>query len=290
MEIINPMIEVTMYNPGNWGMEEINGLWPSNPSKYIKWTTEYRDIGVWVDWWNGVAESNHKYKIGVLMEPISLCPHNYNTVENLLDHFDLIFTHYESDLTKHPKYKYNIGGYRSYISPEDWKIYPKTNNIVSVVSNQNILEGHKLRHTIKNHINNPSHLSTYNTVHYLNPPTKRKVDALKDYRFELVIDNEDADFFSEKILDSMLCGCIPIYWNVKTKRHLKIFDLDGIVFFDNTETLYSMISSGYFNEDLYNSKLNAIKYNFEKAKEFVSLGDILWNAGLKDFLTINNQI
>ena len=152
------------------------------------------------------------------------------------------------------------------------------------------MEGHILRHTIKNKILNDTNSAYYNAIDYLNPPMDRKVDGTKDYRFELVIENEDADFFSEKILDSMVCGCIPIYWNIKTKEHLKMFDMDGIIFFDTPDKLLEMISNGYFTQELYESKLKAIKYNFEKAKEFISFGDVLWNAGLKDFLTINNQI
>ena len=45
----------------------------------------------------------------------------------------------------------------------------------------------------------------------------------------------------------------------------------------------SMISSNYFTEDLYNSKLKAVEYNFKVAQNYVSLGDILWNAGLDEF-------
>lgn len=284
------MKKINIINPGNYGIEETKGISPSTPSKYIEWTQEPSDICIWVDYWEGVIESSHKYKIAVLMEPKSLCPHNHDMVERLLDYFDLVFVHYEEDTIKNSKYKYYNGGSRCFIIPEGREIHNKTKNISSIVSNKNSMEGHILRHTIKNKILNDTNSAYYNTIDYLNPPMDRKVDGIKDYRFELVIENEDADFFSEKILDSMVCGCIPIYWNVKTKEHLKMFDMDGIIFFDTPDKLLEMISNGYFTQELYESKLKAIKYNFEKAKEFISFGDVLWNAGLKDFLTINNQI
>jgi hypothetical protein len=283
-------IKLNTLNPGNHGPEEILGVMPCWPSNYIEWSQEPSDTCVWVDYWEGVVESSHKYKIAVLLEPKSLCPHNYSIVENLIDHFDLVFIHYKEDINKNPKYRYYEGGCRCFISPNDRMLYPKSKNISSVVSPKRFMEGHHLRHLIKHKITNNIDSAYYNTVDYLNPPMDRKVDGIKDYRFELVIENEDADFFSEKILDSMVCGCIPIYWNVKTKEHLKMFDMDGIIFFDTPDKLLEMISNGYFTQELYESKLKAIKYNFEKAKEFISFGDALWNAGLKDFLTINNQI
>jgi hypothetical protein len=284
------METINLINPGNYGIEETQGILPSTPSKYIKWSQEPSDICVWIDYWEGVIGSSHKHKIAVLMEPKSLCPHNYDTVEDLIDHFDLVFIHYKEDITKSDKYRYYSGCGKCFIASEEREIYTKSKNISSVISNKHSMEGHILRHSIKNRITNDPNSPYYNAIDYLNPPIGKKVDGIKDYRFELVIENEDADFFSEKILDSMLCCCIPVYWNIKTKEHLKMFDMDGIIFFDNSDKLLEMISNGYFTQELYESKLEAIKYNFEKAKEFVSFGDILWNAGLEDFLNINNQI
>jgi hypothetical protein len=45
-----------------------------------------------------------------------------------------------------------------------------------------------------------------------------------------------------------------------------------------------MLTNGYFTEDLYISKLDGVRNNFEVAKRFVSLGDILWEYGIKDLI------
>jgi len=121
-------------------------------------------------------------------------------------------------------------------------------------------------------------------VDFINPPMTSKVSGLKDYRFELVVENEDSNFFSEKPIDSMLCGCIPIYWTQRTPSYLNCFDMNGIVLFQTPEELYQKLCDGVFNEEFYQDRLQAVKYNFEKAKDYVSFGDVLWNAGLDNFL------
>ena len=281
------MKKINIKNPGNYGLEEFHGIYPCNPSQYIEWSHEPSDIGVWVDCWDGVLTSTHKTKIAVVMEPMSLCPHNYEFIINHEDQFDLIYVTYPEfkDKLKNPnKIKYYEGGCRSFIHPEQRNIYSKTLNICSIVSHKNILPGHNLRHAIKNH----QIANNFNFIDYVNPPMDDKAMGLKDYRFELIIENEDSPFFSEKLIDSMLCGCIPIYWNSNNLDYLSKFDLDGIVFFKDKDELYNLLNSNYFTQELYESKLEAVKYNFDKAKEFISFGDVLWHAGLKDFLNLTH--
>jgi len=111
-----------------------------------------------------------------------------------------------------------------------------------------------------------------------------KVNGLRDYRFELIIENEDAEFFSEKLIDSMLCGCIPIYWNTHDTSYLDMFDKEGIIFFQDDDELFDMLENGYFTEELYLSKLESVHKNFDIAKDYISLGDMLWDYGIKDLI------
>ena len=99
-----------------------------------------------------------------------------------------------------------------------------------------------------------------------------------------MIENEDDVFFSEKILDSMLCGCIPIYWTNKDTSYLDMFDKDGIIFFKDCDDLFEKFLSGMFTEEFYNSRIDAIRHNFEEAKKYISLGDMLWENGIKDLI------
>jgi hypothetical protein len=272
-------------NPGNHGHEEILGIMPCWPSEYIIWdNNQYSDYHVWVDCWDGVSDFKAKYKIAVLMEPKTLTPHNYEIVESTINQFDLVFTHYKEDVVKNSKYKYYPGGCRSFIAPDQRMIYKKDKDICCIMSSKTFMPGHGLRHKIKNYLSDNNMI---NKIDYNNPPMDRKIDGVKDYRFELVIENEDSSHFSEKLIDSMLCGCIPVYWKNIDTSYLNMFDLNGIIFFKDEYDFYTKLNSKYFTKELYDSKIKAIKYNFEKAKEFINFGDVLWNYGLKTFIKNN---
>lgn len=276
-----------MINPGNWGTEELNGRWPAIPSQHLTWTNGIREVCVWVDHWEGIFETKSKYNIAVLIEPAepsTLYGNNYQFVRENIDRFDLVFVTYPeyAQTVKNPeKVIYFSGGGRSYIAPEEWNIYPKTKNIASIMSHKYEISGHLLRHEIRRylHVLGMSHMVDYN-----NPHITRKIDGTKDYRFEIAIENSNYAAFSEKPIDAMLAGCIPIYWTGRDTKYLDMFDKNGIFFFENSAELISTIANGYFTEELYNSRIEAVKYNFEVAKMYTSLGDILWNAGLEKFL------
>jgi hypothetical protein len=109
-----------------------------------------------------------------------------------------------------------------------------------------------------------------------------KIDALRDYKFELVIENESSNFFSEKLIDSFLCGCIPIYWDNSNNSSLNVFNIDGIIKFSSIDDLIHIINDINNNVIKYEDFSEAIIYNFEEAKQWVSMGDVLWRCGLSE--------
>lgn len=282
-------MEANLIMPGNYGPDEIKGVYPCASSENLVWNNQSSELSIWVDAPGGANElevllnqilsSDSKYKIMVLMEPASLCPHNYKFALHHEDLFDMVFSTYPDFCVHNPdKFKYYPGGCRTFIPKDERLVYEKTKNISGIVSIRNTLPGHKVRHDIKNyHQENQIGL-----IDYLNPPMGRKVDGLKDYRFEVVIENEDSPCFSEKLLDPMLCGTIPIYWSPTETSYLDMFDMDGIITFSSVEEFFEMLNSGYFDENLYISKLEAIKSNFDIAKNYISLGDVLWEHGIKN--------
>lgn len=286
-------IKAWMCNPGNYGDKELLGEWPCHPSKYLQWVTnEMPDIAIWIDCWESpcmtVLNEPIKYKVAVLVEPRVLAPHHYEFVLEHEEKFDLIFSTYQ-DFGKgnenQDKFRYFPGGARSLIESSDWKIYHKTKNICSIKSHKNYMPGHKLRHIISDRQDGMG----LSDIEYSNPPMNRKVDGIKDYRFELVIENEDDCFFSEKILDSMLCGCIPIYWANTDLEYLSMFDMNGIVVFRDEDHLFELIQSGIFTEEFYSERIESVKKNFEIAQKYVSLGDMLWENGIRELLENGKQ-
>lgn len=65
-------------------------------------------------------------------------------------------------------------------------------------------------------------------------------------------------YFSEKLLDVILTGCVPIYWGCKNIP--KYFNPEGFIFFNSKEELIDIVSN-LSMEDYY-SKKEAIEENF----------------------------
>ena len=77
--------------------------------------------------------------------------------------------------------------------------------------------------------------------------------------------NIEPDYFTEKLIDCFLTGTIPIY--LGTKQVENYFDSNGIIFFDGDEDLPNILNE--LTSDLYDSKIESIKKNFELAKEYM---------------------
>ncbi|WP_371224635.1 glycosyltransferase family 10 domain-containing protein [Roseovarius sp. 2305UL8-3] len=71
--------------------------------------------------------------------------------------------------------------------------------------------GHVLRHEMADWIATEGHAIDVMGGGYA--PFKRKSDGLAPYRYSLVIENvQEPNYFTEKLVDAILCQCVPIYW------------------------------------------------------------------------------
>lgn len=78
---------------------------------------------------------------------------------------------------------------------------------------------------------------------------------LKNYRFNLTPENSNAPgYVTEKLLDAISSGCIPIYWGGNNSPDPDIFNQEAIIFFDmnkeNPSTI-KLVSELNSNEKLY---------------------------------------
>lgn len=72
-----------------------------------------------------------------------------------------------------------------------------------------------------------------------------KIKFLEDYRFVIALENSDTKgYVTEKIFDTFLAGCIPIYWGSNNSPEPDILNQDRILFFnpDSPELLEQKIS------------------------------------------------
>ena len=92
--------------------------------------------------------------------------------------------------------------------------------------------------------------------------------------FSVTFENGVYDkYYTEKITDCFATGTIPIYWG--SKKIGEDFDINGIIFYDDLKNISDL------NEDLYYSKMDHIKNNFEKVIKLESSDDIIYKKIIK---------
>jgi hypothetical protein len=102
----------------------------------------------------------------------------------------------------------------------------------------------------------------------LNEQWHNKADALNDYMFSVVIENGSYDgYYTEKITDAFATGTIPIYHGSPSIGDT--FNTDGIIFLDDDFKIEDL------SEELYMSKMDAIKDNFERVKALQGSDDMI---------------
>jgi hypothetical protein len=187
--------------------------------------------------------------------------------EKIIDNFKMVITHDKSLLGLHPKIKWCIPSATWIKEP---KIHPKTKLVSMISSNKLMCQGHALRLRWVEKLKGSLDLYGRGIRDIAN-----KEEALNDYMFSVTIENAQyAGYFTEKILDCFATGTIPIY--LGDPNIGEVFNLDGIIILEEDFDLNTL------TEDLYYSKMEAIKENFEIAKQFESIQDYVYNNYLKD--------
>lgn len=199
-----------------------------------------------------VDEFTEKVKIAWLLEPRSINNESYRQIEyGLWMKFDYILTHnldFKKRMTqlmedskqlksfdKHPKIVwYPFGG--CWIQPQDRQIYPKTKGISIIASGKRETDGHRLRHQAIEALKGK--VDVYGRGYN---PIEDKLEALRDYKFSIVIENEQTPgFFTEKLIDCFMTGTIPIYWG-DTELINHGADLCGFYAFENLDQLIEIV-------------------------------------------------
>ena len=241
-------------------------------------------------------ERDSKANYALLIEPRSLKPHLYDNIHQVIQKYDKILTHDKSLIDTGAEFvglKYNSNPFEFYpfggcwIPEEMYGIPEKDKDISFIYSDKKLLQGHKLRHAI----NCVICLERHNVDMYgrgTERPLECKSDALRRYRFSLVIENVRKDWwFTEKLLDCFALGVIPIYWGCPDIG--KFFDTDGMIIVKNINEIKQALSGlNLSGEDgeisaamIYEGKREAIQRNFELFKQYAITDDWLYENILK---------
>lgn len=207
-----------------------------------------------------------KIKIAWLCEPIAINSYIYDYIKHKYNDFDYILT-YDKDLINIDNNKflfYPHGG--CWIKDCDIKIYEK-NKLCSIISsNKRMTIGHNLRHEI---ISKYDNIDVYGRGY---KPIENKILGIKDYMFHIVIENSiQDDYFTEKIIDSLALGSIPIYYGTKNINNY----FNGILCFNNIIE-FDEIFKKYVNMEYFNNTYKNIYLNHNETKKYIIAEDYIF--------------
>lgn len=213
-------------------------------------------------------------KIGLLLESPLLSEKIYAEAMELRDEFQIIFTHNKHLVEKgRPFLLYPLGG--SWI--KEWSIPKKTRLCSILVSAKNKTAGHKLRHEIVSEF--ASKIDVFGEPYTERLETKRT--ALEPYMFSIIVENGREDwYFTEKLIDCLSLGTIPIYWGCPG---IDMFlPGDGIFAFHDIDQLSVILD--HITAEAYLSRINQIYANFATARNYACPEDWIVRHYPKAFL------
>lgn len=215
----------------------------------------------------------------------------YDTLIQHYDKFDAILT-FDEELLKLPNAIFRNGGgevvlnknvhtqqYPILADDSLFSIYEKNKLVSFITSNKTFTDWHRFR------VNCVDYLAKHNCKFDLygvgyNEITG-KIKGLKNYYFSIAIENgSHKNYFTEKILDCFLTGTIPIYKGCPNISDF--FDTNGVITFNTKEDLIEVISR--LNKEIYESKLDSVKRNYELALKWRWNNDIYFDRFLKNII------
>ena len=277
-----PEVEVNLIDNACRHLAKSNGRYStihgriSSKMKFVRDVANYKGVTLFTDdcLTNGACQQvSSDHKIGWLMEPRQVQPQRYDQIDTYIDDFDFIMTHDEALLAKYPNKtkKVVVGG--SWINPKNYGVREKTRDVSMIYSNKQDLEGHRLRHAVAANVPNIDLFGRGTTR-----PLEFKDDSLLDYRFSIVIENSRAkDYFTEKLVDSLVVGTVPIYWGCTNVGDY--FDTRGMYVVNSLEEIASIVGS--LTEKDYIEKIQYIKSNYIAAQDYTVVEDWIYGNIIK---------
>jgi hypothetical protein len=192
-----------------------------------------------------------------------------NNLTKVLETFEQIWTHNDELLRLNPKFKWTPS-YGSYI--KEFGIHPKTKLASMITSDKKWTGQHKIRYNFA--MSNRDKIDLYGRG--INEIPNKEI-GLKDYMFSFAVENDTYDtYFTEKILDCFATGTIPVYMG--TRKIVEYFNSDGILFFDGNFDI------SILTPELYYSKMEAIKDNYNRVQEYSILDDWIYKNHLINYI------
>jgi hypothetical protein len=206
---------------------------------------------------------SNKLNCAWIIEPPIINGENYRDIVQASSKYKFVFSYLRDLETKISNFRYIPHG-GTWLRSDEINIYPKTKLLSFLFSDKQWNSYHRLRHRLYEMLKDQPNIDFYgsgcgNRILY-------KIDSLKDYYFSIIVENsQEDDYFTEKLLDCLLTGTVPIY--IGSNRIENYFNTNSIIRFNDPEQLPSIISS--LTPEYYESLLDSIRDNYEKAKQYI---------------------
>lgn len=241
-------------------------------SKYIEWSkdnslehTFYVDDNIMTAFDDNIVGKKYAWILESKYIKPNIINHLKQNQKKYLDTFEYIFTHNQELLSLDSKFKWCPA--QGFWIKEP-KIYEKSKMISMISSNKAMTMGQRTRLQWVKMLEDQIDIygRGINEIEF-------KEEGLCDYMFSVVIENGFYEsYFTEKILDCFATGTIPVYMG--SPDIIKYFNKDGII--DLTEEFD-------VSEEIYFSKMDAIKENLQRVKEYEVLEDFIYLNYFKNF-------
>lgn len=304
------MLEITLFDT-NFGHQEY--LTPYFKSNKIIWKRDgiRRRLNVYTD--NLIKSSvitipqDGNLNICVLLEPLTNPGWTdiYEYIRTDFEKFDLIITHNLDQLgdlieNRPDKFHYSTKCITtSWLSLDMIKINDKNKMVSMPFSYKNFSEGHRIRHVIYEKYAGTNKIDFFGDgVPNFQGEFR---NCFKDYKYVIVCENTlQKGFNSEKFNDSLLTGCIPIYWgskvqdmNYKSNSIFYFSPESNRVNFNFDESLQNLekVLDFVYREDPYNNLIESVKSNYEysltKKQTEDNIFEVLLSRGMVENLSNN---
>ena len=245
-----------------------------NATKHVQWVYDGSgEVNIYVSQraLDALNDTSGKPTYIWLLESKQIIPQYYQWIidnyEFVTSRVDGIFSCDKELCAKYPKISYSVINAVPWV--QDRKVHEKTKLVSMIASNKRMCEGHarRLQFVDKFRDKLDFYGRGFNEI-------SCKEDGLRDYMFSVGIENAVYDtYFTEKLTDCFACGTIPIFYGCKGVT--EYFNEDGIIFLDDDFDLSTL------TEDLYYSKIDAIKDNFERSINLPVAEDYLYTEYFK---------
>ncbi len=149
-----------------------------------------------------------------------------------------------------------------------WRDLPlrKTRMCSLIASAKRDTVGHKLRHLIVDWARQTGQPVDVMGRGYT--PFEEKSDGLAPYRYSIVIENvQERNYFSEKLIDAILCNTVPIYWGCPNLEDF--LDTSAIIRCQSAQEVQNAIAS--MSDADFSERLSALKKVQPDAAAFCDL-------------------